>query len=200
MNSLSIALFGTSADPPSRGHQQILTWLGEHYDKCIVWVSDNPFKQHQANLCQRLEMMHLTIEDLPEVIENVELHPHIAHSRTIFTLELAQKIWTNAQFTLVVGADLVPQLPRWYRSHDLLSQVNLLVMPRIGQELLPADIDKLEAMGAKVTVAPAQIANVSSTAYRNHHDRNLVSARVSEYIQRHGLYGVPASVCLQRGG
>jgi nicotinate-nucleotide adenylyltransferase len=186
--SLSIALFGTSADPPSVGHQQILAWLGAHYDKCIVWVSDNPFKQHQANLAHRLAMMRLTIEDLPVSVQNVELHPHIAHSRTIFTLELAQKIWTDAQFTLVVGADLVPQLPRWYRAGDLLSQVKLLIMPRVGRDILPEDIATLEAMGTQVSIAPVHIADVSSTAYRNHHDQRLVSSSVYRYIKEHGLY------------
>ena len=58
---MNIALFGTSADPPSIGHQQILQWLDLHYDRVWVWVSDNPFKTHQASLSDRLKMMELTI-------------------------------------------------------------------------------------------------------------------------------------------
>lgn len=40
-----VALFGTSADPPTVGHQAILRWLSEHYDQVAVWAADNPFKK-----------------------------------------------------------------------------------------------------------------------------------------------------------
>ncbi|NET52841.1 MAG: nicotinic acid mononucleotide adenylyltransferase, partial [Merismopedia sp. SIO2A8] len=33
----TLALFGTSADPPTAGHQQILRWLSYQYDHVIVW-------------------------------------------------------------------------------------------------------------------------------------------------------------------
>jgi nicotinate-nucleotide adenylyltransferase len=188
---MEIALFGTSADPPSVGHQQILAWLAQHYDKCVVWVSDNPFKQHQATLTQRLAMMALTIQDLGSAYPNLELHPDIANSRTIYTVELARQRWQNAHFTLVVGADLLPQLPKWYRSADLLSQVKLLVMPRHGIEITPALIAPLLAMGTIITIAPTAIADVSSTAYRHHHDRTVIIPAVSRYIESAQLYRCP---------
>jgi len=50
---MNVALSGTSADPPSIGHQQILQWLDNHYDHTIVWLSDNPFKTHPASLSDR---------------------------------------------------------------------------------------------------------------------------------------------------
>ncbi|MGB2926426.1 MAG: adenylyltransferase/cytidyltransferase family protein, partial [Limnothrix sp.] len=59
-----IALFGTSADPPTVGHQSILRWLSEHYDQVAVWAADNPFKEHGATLDQRSEMLELLIKDL----------------------------------------------------------------------------------------------------------------------------------------
>jgi nicotinate-nucleotide adenylyltransferase len=39
-----IALFGTSADPPTAGHKTILSWLSQNFDWVAVWASDNPFK------------------------------------------------------------------------------------------------------------------------------------------------------------
>ncbi|MGL4880174.1 MAG: adenylyltransferase/cytidyltransferase family protein, partial [Waterburya sp.] len=59
-----IALFGTSADPPTIGHQTILQWLSKHYDRVVVWASDNPFKEHKTPLVDRTEMLKLTIADL----------------------------------------------------------------------------------------------------------------------------------------
>ena len=42
----SIALFGTSADPPTIGHKKILEELSKIYDFTISYVSNNPTKKH----------------------------------------------------------------------------------------------------------------------------------------------------------
>lgn len=188
MRPQEIALFGTSADPPSIGHRSILAWLAQNFDLCVVWVSDNPFKQHQATLEQRLAMMELTIADLQPEARNIELAPHIAHSRTIFTVEKARHIWQSANFTLVVGADILPQLPKWYRSADLLSQVKLLVMPRAGIAVSPDLIEPIEKLGTTVAIAPVAIPNVSSTAYRHDHDDQVILPSVKNYIQQQNIY------------
>jgi nicotinate-nucleotide adenylyltransferase len=61
---VNIALFGTSADPPTSAHQAILNWLSYHYDHVAVWASDNPFKTHQTPLEHRSTMLRLLIEDI----------------------------------------------------------------------------------------------------------------------------------------
>ena len=76
---MNIALFGTSADPPSIGHQQILQWLDRHYDRVLVWVSDNPFKTHQANLSDRLKMMELTIAAIQPPTPAIAIWIMLAH-------------------------------------------------------------------------------------------------------------------------
>ncbi|MGB3262812.1 MAG: adenylyltransferase/cytidyltransferase family protein, partial [Microcoleus sp.] len=52
-----IALFGTSADPPTAGHKTILSWLSQHFDWVAVWASDNPFKSHSTSLEHRSAML-----------------------------------------------------------------------------------------------------------------------------------------------
>ena len=49
-----IALLGTSADPPTRGHQALLEELLQLYPEVATWASDNPKKQHGAPLHLRL--------------------------------------------------------------------------------------------------------------------------------------------------
>jgi nicotinate-nucleotide adenylyltransferase len=185
---MNIALFGTSADPPSIGHQQILQWLDHHYDRTIVWVSDNPFKTHQASLCDRIAMMELTIAAIQA--HTITIHPELSNPRTINTVEQAKQIWQDANFTLVIGGDLVPQLPTWYRAQDLLSQVNLLVVPRQGVAIEQADIDRLITMGTEVAIAPesTSIPNVSSSDYRNNGNSSVIIPTVAAYIQRESLY------------
>ncbi len=43
----SIALFGTSADPPTIGHEKILEGLSKIYAHTICYVSNNPKKKHK---------------------------------------------------------------------------------------------------------------------------------------------------------
>ncbi|NJK35623.1 MAG: nicotinate-nucleotide adenylyltransferase [Oscillatoriales cyanobacterium SM2_2_1] len=183
-----IALFGTSADPPSIGHRSILEWLSQHYDRCIVWVANNPFKQHQATLGQREAMMQLVIRDIPA--NNIELHPELAHSRSLITVERARSRWPHANFTLAIGADLVPQLPSWYQSAQLLQQVTLLIMPRHGAPLLPQHFERLQALCAHWAIAPIgeDIPPVSSTDYRIRGKHSVIIPTVAEYIHRERLY------------
>ena len=70
-----IALLGTSADPPTRGHQALLTGLLEHYPRVATWASDNPMKQHAADLSMRRDLLQALVH-------------HIADPR----LELAQEL------------------------------------------------------------------------------------------------------------
>jgi len=185
---MNIALFGTSADPPSIGHQQILQWLDNHYDRVLVWVSDNPFKTHQASLSDRLKMMELTIAAIEA--PNISLHPELSHPRTINTVAQAKQILPHDNFTLVIGGDLVRQLPTWYRAADLLDQVKLLVVPRQGVAIDQADIDRLVHMGTEVAIAPESVSipDVSSSDYRNNGNNSVIIPTVAAYIQQESLY------------
>jgi nicotinate-nucleotide adenylyltransferase len=81
---MNIALFGTSADPPTIGHKTIIEWLGQHFDLCVVWVSNNPFKSHAANMEQRIEMMRRMVATInsdrtnPHNRQNIQLRPEIS--------------------------------------------------------------------------------------------------------------------------
>lgn len=182
-----IALFGTSADPPTAGHQAILSWLSERYDWVAVWAADNPFKSHQTPLEHRATMLRLLIEDIAPP-QNVGFHPELSSSRTVETIEKAQKRWgADADFTLVVGSDLVKQLPRWYRVEDLLRQVQLLIVQRPGYAVENIDLHQLRQLGI-CAIADMTGPDVSSTAYRKHGDTQALTPPIQEYIQREHLY------------
>jgi nicotinate-nucleotide adenylyltransferase len=183
-----IALFGTSADPPTAGHQAILVWLSQRFDWVAVWAADNPFKSHQTPLEHREVMLRLLIEAIDSPQHNLSLEPELSHPRTIMTVELARQRWANADLTLVIGADLVPQLPRWYQIAQLLQQVKLLVVPRTGYVLENHHLQELQNLGATVTIADLSAPAVSSTAYRQHPNAEALPPPVEAYIHREQLY------------
>jgi nicotinate-nucleotide adenylyltransferase len=183
-----IALFGTSADPPTLGHQEILSWLAQAFDQVAVWAADNPFKEHGAPLVHRMEMLQLLVQGLESSIQNVALHPELSSRRTLETLTKARQQWDNAEFTLVIGSDLVAQLPTWYHATELLAQLHVLVVPRPNYPLQPTDFDHLSKLARSVEIAQISGLDVSSTAYREHRDAQGIPPAIAAYIQHEQLY------------
>ena len=184
-----IALFGTSADPPTAGHQTILSWLSEHYDRVLVWASDNPFKQHQTPLKHRMEMLRLGIAEIDSGKNNISLDEQLSDRRSLITVNKARKIWgEEAEFTLVIGSDLIKQMPKWYRVEELLQQVKVLIIPRSGYSINQKDLDTLSQLGGEYAIATLNVGQVSSTAYRLQGDKQVLTPAVKNYIARQNLY------------
>ncbi|PSN77398.1 nicotinic acid mononucleotide adenylyltransferase [filamentous cyanobacterium CCP4] len=194
--TLRIALFGTSADPPHRGHAAILAWLATQFDHVAVWTANNPFKAHQTDLGDRFRMLELLIDELDVAPRRVQVHPELSHMRTVVTLERARQIWPNAQFSLVVGADLVEQLPTWHRAEEIFAAVDILVIPRPGYDLTEAGLADLR-QHTSVTVAAMPAIDVSSSRYRQCDDAPdpasapKLTPAVQAYISQHHLYPCP---------
>ncbi|ASC72675.1 putative nicotinate-nucleotide adenylyltransferase [Halomicronema hongdechloris C2206] len=189
---VSIALFGTSADPPHQGHLAILSWLATEFDHVVVWAANNPFKRHQTSLADRFTMLQLIIDQIEVPAGRISLYPDLGHSRTIVTLERARQKWPEADFTLVIGADLVSQLPRWYRAQEIFAQAHILVVPRPGYRLSQDDLIELRQQGAHISLAtmPHRF-DMSSSQYRQADDRDVLPPVVQAYIDQNNLYPCP---------
>ncbi|GAX38043.1 nicotinate-nucleotide adenylyltransferase [Nodularia sp. NIES-3585] len=186
---MRIALFGTSADPPTAGHQKILRWLSEGYDWVAVWAADNPFKSHQTPLSHRATMLRLLITDIDTPRQNVALEQDLSSFRTLETLEKAKSRWgEDTEFTLVIGSDLLHQLLRWYRIEDLLQQVQLLIVPRPGYAIDEYSLAAVQNLGGDIAIASLTGIDVSSTAYREHGDTQALTAPIVAYIHQEHLY------------
>ena len=61
-----LALFGTSADPPTVGHRAVLAGLMQLFPRVCTWASDNPFKQHGAPLGVRAALLGAVVNSLTE--------------------------------------------------------------------------------------------------------------------------------------
>ncbi|MEL6456896.1 MAG: nicotinate-nucleotide adenylyltransferase [Cyanobacteria bacterium J06621_15] len=186
---MKIALFGTSADPPTAGHQAVLVWLSHNYDYVAVWAANNPFKSHQTSLDNRVEMLRLLIKDITPQRENVNLEQELSHLRTISTVENAKQRWGNeTEFIVVIGSDLLDQFQRWYRIEDLLQEAEVLVIPRPGYTIENNRLDKIRDLGGIISVADLTGLDVSSTAYREHGDPQTLTPSVAAYINQKHLY------------
>jgi nicotinate-nucleotide adenylyltransferase len=186
---MKIALFGTSADPPTIAHKEIIAWLASQFDAVAVWAADNPFKAHGASLEQRSQMLELLIAEIdPSIIQHAQVYRSLSSQRTLETLMTARKIWNDSEFILTIGADLITQLPQWYRVGELLTQVKLLIVPRTGNQIEASDLQILTVLGAQIAIAPLNTPPISSTIIRQSYSIEGLTPKVAQYIQHHHLY------------
>jgi nicotinate-nucleotide adenylyltransferase len=194
---LKLALFGTSADPPTLGHLAIVNYLSAKYDRVAIWAADNPFKSGQTRLQHRNHMLGLLVQSL--LCNNVGVEADLSELRTVHSLAKARARWPDVSLTLVIGADLVPQLPKWYEVAAILAEAELLIMPRSGYEITPQDLESLSQLGARYAIAPFVPPAISSTDYRRQgHNPSLtqtakpsVTNSIAAYIHQHNLYPCP---------
>jgi nicotinate-nucleotide adenylyltransferase len=188
----AIALFGTSADPPTCGHRALLEGLLSLYPLVATWASDNPLKQHGAPLEIRVQLLAALVTAIA--------NPRLSHEQqlsspwSIETLERAAQRWPDHERVFVVGSDLLPQIPHWRQADQLLANVRLAVAPRQGWPLQQSDLERLRQCGAKIELLPLQIPASASRLVRQapggHPDPSLVPAELWPLLRRHGLYGL----------
>ena len=183
-----IALFGTSADPPHRGHAAILTWLAQHFDYVAVWTAENPFKACQTPLINRLDMLRLMLEELQLPPDRVGLRQDLSHRWSIISVERAQACWPGARLVLVVGSDLVNQLLTWHRAEDILAAVEVLVMPRPGYPITREGLANLRCYTQVKVANTTETIDAASSNCRQIEDNDNLTPVVRDYISQHRLY------------
>lgn len=185
----NIALFGTSADPPTQGHKAILRWLSDHFDWVAVWASNNPFKSHTTPLEHRTTMLRLLVMEVDPPRRNISLERRLSSPRTLETIHQARQMCGDeAELTFIIGSDLIPQIPKWYCVEELVQQTQFLIIPRPHYEIDLEALAKLDELGAQYEIADFQPPPVSSTAYRQQEDPDAVSPTVQQYIHQEQLY------------
>ncbi len=184
----SIALMGTSADPPTNGHEALLIGLSKIFPTVITWASDNPGKNHKTSLSQRHELLNALVEEL--ALPNLELHQELSHQWAIKTLQSASELWPNKSLTLIIGSDLITDLPNWLDAKNILRKAQLGIVPRIGWPLVKHDIDTLKDIGGKVIILPLKIPATASSAINNNQIFSQIPTSILPILQQKNLYGI----------
>jgi nicotinate-nucleotide adenylyltransferase len=198
---LRIGVFGGTFDPVHLGHLILAEQCREQGRLDQVWFVPAARPPHKAAeeltpFLQRLEMLNLAIAGQPAFrVEELEQDLPGPGYTAVTLEELHQRHPEHAWF-LVVGGDALRDLPGWFEPRRIVAQAELLVMPRPGAAMPPAEELQVK-LGAPVRV---QIMNVppigiSSTDLRQRLGegrsvRYLVPRAVEEYIRDKRLYRV----------
>ena len=184
----SIALFGTSADPPTLGHEALLSELTKFFPKVITWASDNPDKKHQIPLLKRTQLLRILVKKISH--PKLELVQELSSPRTIHTLKKAFQLWPEASFSFVIGSDLAMQVPKWLNAKSILSKVRIAIAMRDGWPISDVQLAKIKKLGGKIEILPFTIPESSSSKFRERPQKILVPNELVPLLLEENLYGL----------
>ncbi|MEL7162655.1 MAG: nicotinate (nicotinamide) nucleotide adenylyltransferase [Bacteroidota bacterium] len=189
---MNIGLFFGSFNPVHQGHMILANYMATQTDLAEVWLvvsPQNPFKKagSLARDHDRLHLVHLAIGDTPGLrASNVEFDMP-KPSYTVDTLAVLRDKYPRYTFSLIMGSDNLPTLPKWKHADLLLREYDIHVYNRPGY---PAG--EL-ADHPRVTVHEAPLMHLSATYIRNaikegYSIKYLVPDAVAREIDATGLY------------
>tara|TARA_B100000965_G_scaffold53308_1_gene39861 strand:- start:1259 stop:1846 length:588 start_codon:yes stop_codon:yes gene_type:complete len=184
----SIALFGTSADPPTLGHQALLRELTKTFPKVITWASDNPDKKHQISLRKRTQLLSIIVKNISN--PKLELVQELSSPRTIHTLKKAFQIWPEARFSFVIGSDLAVEIPKWLNVKSILNKAKIAIAIRNGWPISDKQIEDIENLGGEIELLPFNIPESSSSKFREKPQEGLVPSELVPTLLEENLYGL----------
>ena len=184
----SIALFGTSADPPTLGHEALLSELTKIFPKVITWASDNPDKKHQIPLLKRTQLLRILVKKISH--PKLELVQELSSPRTIHTLKKALQLWPEASFSFVIGSDLAVQVPKWLNAKSILSKATIAIAMRDGWPISNQKLEVIKKLGGKIDLLPFHIPESSSSKFRKRPQEVLVPQEIVPLLIEENLYGL----------
>ena len=182
----SVALFGTSADPPTIGHKKILEELSKIYDFTISYVSNNPNKKHKENISIRSHLLKTLIEDLdnPKILFNQRLSSKWA----VESIKKCKKIYEFNNLDFVIGSDLIKDIFSWKNFDKIVKEVSFFIILREGYPVKSNTIKMLETYKVKFRISDTKIPNISSSKFRLNFNYSNLPTSLIDIVKKNNLY------------
>ncbi len=197
-----IGILGGTFDPIHQGHiRMALSVLDScRLDRLLVLPSGHPaYKDSVTPPEDRWKMVVMACtQDARLVPSRLELDRE-GTTYTIDTLLALRQQYPKAELIWILGSDGMMKLHNWHRLSEVLPLCSFVICPRAGDyspAVFQAEKQRLEKLGARISLVWMDPVNVSSTAVRE----ALAADRASpllfspnrEYCAVKGLYGMTA--------
>ncbi len=182
----SIALFGTSADPPTIGHKKILEELSKIYAFTISYVSNNPKKSHIEDISIRSYLLKTLIDDLdnPKILFNQKISSEWA----VESIKKCKEIYKFNNLDFVIGSDLIKDIFYWKNFDKIILEVSFFIILREGYPVESNTLKMLETYKVKFKISTIKTPNISSSKFRlNFNCSNLPSSLI-DIVKKNNLY------------
>ena len=182
---MEIAIVGGSFNPPHVGHLMAALYVRACLPVDEVWLMPSfhhPFGKQMQPFEHRVSMCHAMLADQgPGLIVSQVEKEVPGEGRTVDTLEHLRAQRPETKWRLIIGSDIVNDLPHWKAWGRIQKLATVSVLYRAGYP-------------AEGTVGPP-LAEVSSTEIRRrleqHEDvSQLVPRAVLDYARAHRLFGL----------
>jgi len=182
----SIALFGTSADPPTIGHKKILEELSKLYSFTISYVSNNPNKNHKEDISIRSQLLKTLIEDLdnPKILFNQSVSSQWA----IESIKKCKRIFEFNNIDFVIGSDLIKDIFYWKNFDKITDEVGFLIILREGYPVESNTLKMLENYKVKFKISAIKIPNISSSKFRSNFNYSNLPTSLIDIVKKNNLY------------
>ena len=182
----SIALFGTSADPPTIGHKKILEELSKIYDFTISYVSNNPQKKHIENISIRSHLLKTLIEDLdnPKILFNQS----VSSKWAVDSIEKCKEIYEFNNLDFVIGSDLIKDIFYWKNFDKIILEVSFFIILREGYPVESNTLKMLETYKVKFKISTIKIPNISSSNFRLKFNCSNLPTSLIDIVKKNNLY------------
>ena len=188
----SIALFGTSADPPTIGHKKILEELSKIYSFTISYVSNNPNKKHKEDISIRSHLLKTLIEDLdnPKILFNQKVSSQWA----VDSIKNCKEIYKFKNLDFVIGSDLIKDIFHWKNFDKIIEESSFLIIKREGYPLESSTLKMLETYKVKFRISNIKIPNISSSKFRLNFNYSNLPTSLIDIVKKNNLYESTKSV------
>lgn len=183
-----IALLGTSADPPTYGHQALLQGLLKIFPRVVTWASDNPGKNHGTSLQNRYALLNSLVEAIAN--PNLQLNQDLSSPWTITTLEKASKLWPAKELIFVVGSDLADQIPTWSNPQAVMQKARIGIALRQGWPIKENQLKSLRSLGGQIDLLPLKIPASASSQVRENSKLSEIPDSILPMVLEQNLYGL----------
>ena len=182
----NIALFGTSADPPTIGHKTILEELSKIYYYTISYVSNNPSKKHKEDISIRSYLLKTMIDDLnnPKILFN----QRVSSQWAVESIKKCKKIYEFSNLDFVIGSDLIKDIFCWKDFGKIVEEVSFLIFIREGYPIESETLKMLENYKIKFKISKIKIPNISSSKFRLNSNFSNLPTSLIDIIKKNNLY------------
>ena len=182
----NIALFGTSADPPTIGHKKILEELSNIYAFTISFVSNNPNKKHKQDISIRSHLLKTLIKDIdnPRILFNQEVSSPWAFE----SIKKCKKIYNLNSLDFVIGSDLIKDIICWKNFDKITQEVNFFIILRDGYPIESNTLKMLEKYNVKFKISSIKIPNISSSKLRLNFNYSNLPKSLIDIVKKNNLY------------
>ncbi len=186
LNPTKVALFGTSADPPTNGHKIIIEELSRIYSLVISYASNNPSKDHKESLHFRSLLLKTLINDL----DNPKIHfdQNLSSPWAITSIKKCKKKYQINNIDFVIGSDLLNEIIIWKNIHEFFKEVNLYIVPRVGHPINSNILKMIEKYNGNFEISLFKIPKVSSSLLRENIDHTDLPKCLIPIIEKNNLY------------